>query len=337
MDASAPTTRIQHVVQVPSDVLVATHAAEDLAAEAGFSAHERAEICLAVRELATNILKHAGEGTITVTVGDEGLEVEAVDSGPGIPNVERAVTDGYSTVGSLGYGLGTVNRVMDDMHVTSVRGQGTAVVTRRAMKAPQSVGTPSPFDIGVCSVPKSGYDENGDSFVVRSWGTKVLVGVIDGVGHGAPAQVAAQAARRYIESHYDQPLDGIFRGTGIACRGTRGVVLALARFDWKAQTLEYASVGNIEARVVGAERPINFIVRRGIIGVNAPPPRVTSHTWPAGAMLILWSDGVQAHWGPDALVGLEDASASVIAQRIESQHSRQTDDATVLVVRQARA
>jgi serine/threonine protein phosphatase PrpC len=225
---------------------------------------------------------------------------------------------------------------MDDMTITSTRGQGTVVAARRALKVENSVGTPSPLDIGVSSVPKAGYDENGDSFVVRSWGTKVLVGVIDGVGHGAPAQVAAQAARRYIESHYDQPMEGIFRGTSVACRGTRGVVLALARFDWIAQTLEYASVGNIEARVVGASRSINFVVRRGIIGVNAPPPKVTKHVWPSEAMLIMWSDGIQSHWGPDALVGLEESSASAIAQRLQFDQSRHTDDATVLVVKGAR-
>jgi anti-sigma regulatory factor (Ser/Thr protein kinase) len=327
-------TRIQHVVREQSDVLVATHAAEEVAAEVGFSAHERAEICLAARELATNILKHAGQGTITINASSDGLELLAVDNGPGMTNVERAVTDGYSSVGSLGYGLGTINRVMDDMEITSIRGRGTTVLARRALKVQHPVGVRSPLDIGVSSVPKAGYDENGDSFVVRSWDTRSLVGVIDGVGHGAPAQAAAQAARRYIETHYDQPLASVFRGTGVACRGTRGVVLALARFDWAARTMEFASVGNIEARVLHSVSPINFIVRRGIIGVNAPPPKVTMHDWPSAAMLIMWSDGIQSHWGADALVGLDDAPAAVIAQTIQSQHSRQTDDATVLVVKQ---
>ncbi len=61
-------------------------------------------------------------------------------------------------------------------------------------------------------------------------------------------------ARQYVESHYDLPLPAIFRGVGRACRATRGVVMALARFDWDQGRLSFASVGNIEVRVLTTAR-----------------------------------------------------------------------------------
>jgi anti-sigma regulatory factor (Ser/Thr protein kinase) len=318
-----------------ADVLVACHAAEGLAEAAGFTSIESAEIGLVVRELASNIIKYAGSGTLTVAALDNGLEVVAEDAGPGIPDVQRAVADGYSTVNSLGYGLGTVNRLMDDMIIRSTKGEGTTIQARRSHRAPDPVGSRCPLDIGVATIPKPGYPENGDSFVVRTRGTRTLAGVIDGVGHGAPAHTAAQAARRYVETHADQPLDAVFRGTGVACRGTRGAVMALARIDWASWTIEFASVGNIESRVMGVDAPINFVVRRGIIGVNAPAPRVTMHPWPPQATLILHSDGVVSHWGPNSLAERQNDSAASLARFILHELNRGNDDATVIVVKGA--
>jgi hypothetical protein len=87
------------------------------------------------------------------------------------------------------------------------------------------------MEFGVATRPRTFGAVNGDAFVVKPWARSVLAGIIDGLGHGQFAHRAAQTARQYVESHFDQPLDQIFRGTGRACRATRGVVMALARFD----------------------------------------------------------------------------------------------------------
>ncbi len=307
-----------------------------LAGDVGFAAIECEELGVVVRELAANVLIHAGEGDISI-VGTSGeIRIETRDRGPGIPSIEQAVSDGYSTAGSLGYGLGTVNRLTDGMTITSVLGGGTTVSVRRRIREPLETHGHSPVDIGVVTLPKPGYRENGDSYVVRSWGRKTLVGVIDGVGHGSPAQAAALAAREYVQRHYDQPLVDIFRGTGIACRGTRGVVMALARFDHVEGLLEFASVGNIETRVFNAAGPTNFIVRRGIVGVNAPLPKVTSHAWPPDAALVMHSDGIATHWGTDDFAEFADTPSRIQAHQILNTFGRRTDDATVLVVKPAR-
>jgi anti-sigma regulatory factor (Ser/Thr protein kinase) len=325
-----------HVSQ-QADVLIASSAADELAASLGFTEQERAEVILVVRELATNIVKHAGEGEVALSVRSGEMVVEAADRGPGIADVDEAVTDGFSTAGSLGYGLGTVNRLMDDMVITSQRGHGTTVTARRAHRRDDVDAGPCPFDVGVATAPKTGLDQNGDGFVIVTRGHRLVVAVIDGVGHGDLAHAAASVARRYVESHADQPLESVMRGTARACRGTRGVVMAVARLDWRAMTLEFCSIGNIEARVVGGPRPESFVVRRGILGVNAPAARSTTQPLDPSASLILHSDGVATHWEPGAADEALAGSASQAATGLLGRYSRGTDDATVVVVKGPRA
>jgi hypothetical protein len=165
-----------------------------------------------------------------------------------------------------------------------------------------------------------------------------LVGIIDGLGHGQFAHRAAQTARQYVENHFDLPLDQIFRGVGRACRATRGVVMALARFDWGRGRLAFASVGNIAVRVFPRAEPFHFVVRRGVIGLNAPGAAVTEHPWSPGHVLVLHSDGVATHWGWKDFPGWADPEAgappaAAMAQQLLRAKAKDEDDATVIVVR----
>ncbi|MEW5958324.1 MAG: hypothetical protein AB1801_11400, partial [Chloroflexota bacterium] len=253
----------------------------------------------------------------------------------------QALTDGFSTVGSLGYGLGTVNRLMDELHLTSQPDgpeRGTHIICKRFVRPDEPVVKPGPLEFGVATRPHPLMAVNGDAFVLKQWGQSALVGVIDGLGHGQFAQRAAHTARQYVESHYDQPLSSIFLGAGRACRATRGVVMALARFDWTVDplqiTLTFASLGNIEARVFGKSESMNLIVRRGILGAQTVNPVVTGHRWEPGYMLVLHSDGVSSrwHWTDFALA---QSPAQTVAQQLLRRLANDQDDATVAVVRSA--
>jgi hypothetical protein len=107
---------------------------------------------------------------------------------------------------------------------------------------------------------------------------------------------ASQTARNYIESHFDQPLIEIFRGVGRSCRSTRGVVMALARFDWNVNKLSFASIGNIESHIFNNLEPVKFIIRRGIIGINSPNPVINESTWNQQNIMVLHSDGIKSYW-----------------------------------------
>src|SRR6185312_15282292 len=93
-------------IEHPVDTQRAAECARSLAAAIGFPAHECEEIVVATTELASNLIKHAHGGSIDLsaasTAGRPGICIESQDRGPGISDLEQALTDGYSTAGSLG-------------------------------------------------------------------------------------------------------------------------------------------------------------------------------------------------------------------------------------------
>ena len=105
--------------------------AKDLASVLSFSRTDQTLIAAAVSEIARNIVVYAGSGEIVLRPergdGRWGLRVVARDEGPGIADPEQALTDGYSTAGSLGLGLPGARRLMDSLEIESELGRGTTV------------------------------------------------------------------------------------------------------------------------------------------------------------------------------------------------------------------
>jgi anti-sigma regulatory factor (Ser/Thr protein kinase) len=308
----------------------------------GFGEVACEEIVLVVSELGSNLVEHAGGGTLKFAAlqdGDRhGMQIEALDEGPGIADAEEAIADGYSTTGSLGYGLGAVNRLTDEFEIYShgEAGDGTHIVCQRWHRPRRAarVGR-CPLDFGAATRAHPGMQLNGDTFVIERWDEKALVAVIDGLGHGQYAHRASQKAREYVERHPDQELTRMFRGVGRACRATRGVVMAVARFDWGEARLTFGTIGDIAARVFGSREPIHFRIRRGILGGQAPSPVVTHHAWDTGNVLVLHSDGLTSRWRWADFPELPDATATAAARRLLRALAKDNDDATVLVVKAA--
>jgi RNA polymerase sigma factor (sigma-70 family) len=129
------TAAVAGEVRIPihsdADVVTARKQGRELAARAGFSATELTIIATAISEIARNIVMFAKRGEIIVSlVGEnsrQGVTVVARDSGPGIPDLERAVQDGYSGYGGMGLGLPGSRRLMDEFEITSEVDRGTTV------------------------------------------------------------------------------------------------------------------------------------------------------------------------------------------------------------------
>ena len=122
-------------VQLPighdEDVVPARAEGRQLAARLGFSRTDATLIATAISEVARNILVHAGSGTVSLRPTEDdrrcGVVIEASDPGPGIADVERALTEGYGTKGGLGLGLPGARRIMDEFRIRSAPGRGTTV------------------------------------------------------------------------------------------------------------------------------------------------------------------------------------------------------------------
>jgi len=127
-------------INCDTDVVTARQKARAMAARLGFEATDQTLIATAISELARNILSYARQGEVLLKVVSNkdgtrtGLMVLARDEGPGIPNIQQALQDGFSTSGSLGLGLPGARRLMDEFEISSVVGKGTCVIGRKWVK-----------------------------------------------------------------------------------------------------------------------------------------------------------------------------------------------------------
>jgi anti-sigma regulatory factor (Ser/Thr protein kinase) len=317
------------------DCATAQQSAHRMALTIGFSGDAAHEITLVVAELASNLVKHARNGCLTLrpvkNAHRAGIEVEAADEGPGISDVERSMTDGYSTCGTLGYGMGTINRLADEMDISSAYGSGTRIVCRRWIRPALEPCAPRAWDIGVSTRAQASTGENGDAFIVKESHRELLVGLIDGLGHGEFAQRAALEAQRYVQTHFDQSLDKLFLGAGRACRATRGVVMALARLHSDGR-LSFASVGNIEARARGPKERMPLVVQRGVLGSGEVRVQVQNFPWDPRWLLVLHTDGLRTSWQWEDFPMIDHDPVQRIAMKLMRKLDLENDDATVLAV-----
>jgi serine/threonine-protein kinase RsbT len=123
------------IIKRDGDIVEARQKGRELAKQIGFSGSDLTLIATAISEIARNIVVYAKQGEISLSIanasGRHGLLVVARDEGPGIPDIERAMRDGYSTGNSLGLGLPGARRLMDDFEISSTVGQGTTVTMRK--------------------------------------------------------------------------------------------------------------------------------------------------------------------------------------------------------------
>lgn len=122
-------------IQSANDIIAARQAVRHWAGVQGFSLVEQTKLITAASELARNALEHGGGGEMrveTVAQGSrKGLRLTFKDDGPGIPDVEQAMKDGFSTAGGLGLGLSGAKRLVNEFQITSETGKGTTVVVTR--------------------------------------------------------------------------------------------------------------------------------------------------------------------------------------------------------------
>jgi anti-sigma regulatory factor (Ser/Thr protein kinase) len=333
------------------DCAVAQETARQIAHKLGFAAQPSEEIVLVVTELASHMARHTGSGVLTLRLLDHdgriGIEVEAEDHHSGIGNPDHLFRESESTGAVLDSGLDAVQHLMDDREIRSTASLGTRILCRRWLRpkaAPaivvSAIVAPSivhrPWQVGVATRPCHMGAANGDAFVIRECDGRLLVGLVDGLGHGEAAQHAALAAQAYVQSNYDLPLDQLFWGASSACRSTRGVVMALARFD-SPTSMTSANLGNIEMRTWTGTQRFEITVQRGFLGAQEDHVHVQPHRWHPDWTLVLHSDGLRGQWQWSDFPGLEHAPPQTVANQLLKKLAKEDDDATVLVVKSGSA
>jgi anti-sigma regulatory factor (Ser/Thr protein kinase) len=323
-------------VRDASEVGEARRAAAGLAQRRGFSQDVEARIALVATELATNLLKHAGEGLVAINefvdADGSGIELIALDKGPGIGDVARCLVDGFSTAGSPGTGLGAVTRVSDSYAIYSRPGIGTVVMAR--FLAP-NVDPPSALEIGVVIDTYPGESVCGDGWVTMNGRKGDTLLLVDGSGHGAHAAHAAETAARAFADNIDKECVPLVEAIHRALAPTRGAALAVARIDRDARVVRFVGVGNIGAVLANGGEARRMASYNGTAGHVAPRIREFTYPFTGRPLVILHSDGLSARWEIAAYPGLAAGHPSLVAGLLFRHHRRDRDDATVVAMRAA--
>jgi len=308
----------------------ARRSAIHVAQVAGFDEDDTGRVALVATELATNILKHAGRGhlqvqPITGTHG-AGVELVAVDKGPGF-NFAACLTDGHSTAGTRGIGLGAVARQAQvvDMFADA---RGSVVMARFYPRGDAH----RDLRYGACQRAYNNDPLCGDGWrVVYDEDLRTAM-LVDGLGHGAQAHDAARAAMDAFNAQDARDpatgMDALHR----AMSGTRGGAVAIATFDEIQGLVRFAGIGNISAALHTLEGSRGLASHPGIVGVQYRSARAFDFPGATGKLLILHSDGLQTRWSLSDYPGLAIRHPAVIAAVLLRDFDRGRDDATVLVL-----
>jgi serine/threonine protein phosphatase PrpC len=194
-----------------------------------------------------------------------------------------------------------------------------------------------PIEWAVAGRPYPGQDECGDQAVAAAVDAQAAVfGVIDGLGHGPYAAVAAQRAVAVVGEHLGESPDAMLTHCHRELATTRGAAMTLACIDFTTDTLQWIGVGNVAASLVarepsGVETSSSARLANGIVGFQLPRVHTAeSVDMRPGQLLVIVSDGIT----DDHLDAVDFAApAETIAETILREHCRVTDDALVLVAR----
>ena len=334
-----------------SDVGVCRRKAVTLASQMGFDDVKTGEVAIMVTELVTNVIKHGGgKGKLVIChfsdiQNHQAIEVWCCDSGKGISDFQAVLKDGNTAMGSLGIGMGSIQRFSDEMEINPTLTREfretffsgyevfkNCIRTIKYLPNKYWMGTNKKLEIGAASRCKPGEVINGDSYIVNHLNpNQCIAAVIDGLGHGSEANLASQRAREQIILKSDLPVNALMQHIHNSLQGTRGSTIGLVYLDTETQKLSFSGIGNIEGSLFSPNGKQNLMSYGGIMGHNMRTPRVFDFDFKPGDTICMYSDGITSRWKLEDLDWTEHPQK--IAVQIINQFSRPNDDATVLIIR----
>jgi len=318
------------VVEDASAVAACRNAGLAMASQLQFPASRADQLALAVTEAASNLHKHARQGSLLLCVNRDaevpGIELVTIDAGPGLRDVSAAMRDGHSTAGTLGIGLGAIRRLADFSDLYSRPGHGTALIAR-FWPGP---GPPAISCAGLVR-PITGETECGDAFGVIRRDDVVTAVFCDGLGHGP---LAAAASARALAAVLDEPASepaALLERAHRRMSGTRGGAVAVVQVT--GQVARFAGLGNVAGFVLSAGSRKSMLSVPGIAGYQARAFRQFDYEVPPGAAVILHSDGISSRWEVAAVPDVQTRDPLLIAAVLLAEAGIHRDDAGVLVLK----
>jgi hypothetical protein len=287
--------------------------------------------------MATNLFRHARNGEIILRrlrAGEgSGIDVLALDRGPGMQNVAECLRDGFSSGGTAGNGLGAIRRLADEFEIVSTKSGGTAIWVRVLARAVENPDPLSPYIIGAVNLALASEEVCGDCWDTRPVASDLWVIVADGLGHGVYAHDAAQAAVHAFHRAREGSLPTLLHSIHEQLRQSRGAAAALLAIRPGVGTITSCAIGNIAMRVVREGAVQHLISNRGTVGGNTWTAQEFTYPWTSDSMAVVHSDGLTTNWNLDDHPGLLYRHPGLIAGVLYRDYHRERDDATVLVIK----
>lgn len=300
----------------------------------GFDAARAGEVGIVASEIASNVVRHGSGGAVGLQIvrrrDQPGVQIIALDNGPGMDSVFVSSRDGHSTGGTLGVGLGAITRLSTTLDVSSEPGRGTVLVAELWVQPTDDTRS---VDIGGITRPMTGEEVCGDSVAGKSADGFDILMACDGLGHGPmAADASSQAVDAFHTSTSIDPAQ-IIAELHARLRGTRGAAVAVAAIDHAYRKVRFAGVGNISAilDVDGGRRSMSSFP--GIVGHRIERIRSLDFDIDDDTVLVMHSDGVRDRWNFTDAPALRRRTASVISASILRDWGDRPDDASVVVVR----
>jgi anti-sigma regulatory factor (Ser/Thr protein kinase) len=315
----------------------ARRAAARLAEKLAFSEVRAGELSIVVMELANNVLAHAVSGEMLLLGWQKGsihgVDVFALDKGPGIADLQHSLKDGYSTVGTPGNGLGAISRLSSGFDVYSNPSQGAALFARILGKG-TGAGCNGTLDVGCLLVPIHGESVCGDGLSFYGQGQRYICIAVDGLGHGVGAADATDIAMRVFEQSQDKSPERIVQRLHLALRASRGAVVAVAEIDLDRRKIRYCGVGNISGSILAAGKSQSLVSHNGTVGHVMPRTAELEYDFPSKSILVMHSDGLSSQWSLDKYAGLSRRHPGLIAGVLYRDFKRGRDDASIMAIRE---
>ena len=320
-------------IREESQVGQARRQALKLAMNSGLNDEQASKASIIASEAANNLVKHGSGGEVVLRELRTGIEILAIDKGQGMADVSRCLSDGYSTSGTSGTGLGAIRRLSSFFDVYSRPKIGTAVVSQLH----NGLASKPYMEIGVVCRAKAGEMLCGDAWATKEVDNQSWVVVADGLGHGPDAHASAiEAVRVFRETSGHKSTVDMMEAMHGALRKTRGAAVAVAQIDRASEQVRVSGVGNISVTIINNGAWKSMMSHNGILGHEVRRIQEFSHPWTPGSKLIMNSDGLST-WSIERYPGLLMKHPSLIAGVLYRDYWRQRDDVTVLVVQEKRA
>ncbi|MHB1590228.1 MAG: ATP-binding protein [Sulfuricella sp.] len=335
-------------VQNESALILLRSRLSAIAQRLGFPDGKREDMLLVASEMVSNQVKHAnGRGLFQVWQQPGPiLDILALDFGPGIPCLSQARQDGYSSVNTLGKGLGSIYRLSDESFVYTqqesiapIKKWSGAVFLSRFhpgskkndydKDASAARDSSTALEIGLFSRSLSDDRYNGDRIYLQKTGDTLRWLHLDGLGHGEQAQAATANLAAHL-SHCDSA-DSILAAVDRQLKGTRGAVAIIGEFGLAGKALNILGVGDMHAHVMVNEDLHSLSFAPGVLGKEHQKPDPFHLAFGKRCLVISASDGIRRNWDVSNFPGLFHQHPQLIAYTLGNIMGRISDDQSLCV------